>query len=89
MADLAIAGEGARAPPSGVALRPFAALAAAFRAEQERRVLWLPVFFGGGIALYFALTIEPAAWIGIAATAASAAIAIALRRRVLPQFEID
>ncbi len=32
--------------------------------EPERRVLWLPVFVGIGVAGYFALPAEPAAWIG-------------------------
>ena len=91
MADLAVAGEvpGTPAPAGGRpgigaaprrSLRPFAALAAAFAAEGDRRILWLPVFFGTGIALYFALTIEPPPWIGGAATIAAAAIAVALRR---------
>jgi competence protein ComEC len=81
MADLAIAGEGVRAPPGWSAFRPLAALAAAFAAEEDRRILWLPVFFGTGIALYFALTFEPPRWLGLAATLAGAAIALALRRR--------
>ena len=33
-------------------------LAATITAEGERRVLWLPVFFGGGIASYFTLTAD-------------------------------
>ena len=34
-------------------------------AEGERRLLWLPVFFGAGIGVYFALTVEPPLWPGI------------------------
>jgi competence protein ComEC len=34
----------------------------ALREERERWVLWLPVAFGLGIALYFALPSEPSAW---------------------------
>jgi competence protein ComEC len=82
MADLAIAGGGARARPAGgTAFRPFAAFAAAFAAEPERRVLWLPVFFGAGIAVYFALTVEPPLWLGLTGMLLAAAIAAALRHR--------
>jgi competence protein ComEC len=82
MADLAIAGDGVRAPSAGGAgLRLFAALAAAFAAEQERRVLWLPVLFGTGIALYFALTVEPPAGLGLAGALLGAVVAAVLRRR--------
>jgi len=79
MTDLAAASEGLGAAPRRF-LRPLAALAAAFAAEGDRRILWLPVFFGTGIALYFALTIEPPAWIGAVATIGAAAIAAGLRR---------
>jgi competence protein ComEC len=82
MADVAIAGDGARSRAAGgVALRPLAALAGAFAAEPERRVLWLPVFFGTGIAIYFALTVEPPSWLGLAGTCLAAGLAVALRRR--------
>src|SRR5690242_21627088 len=79
MAEVAIAGEGigASAPRS---LRPLAALAAALGPEAERRVLWLPVFFGTGIALYFSLTFEPPLWAGFAATVPAALAALLLRR---------
>ena len=33
-------------------------------AERERWLLWLPVFLGLGIALYFSLPNEPNLWIG-------------------------
>ena len=79
MTDLAAASEGLGAAPRRF-LRPLAAFAAAFAAEGDRRILWLPVFFGTGIALYFALTSEPPLWIGGAATLATAAIAVGLRR---------
>src|SRR6266849_899241 len=79
MADLAAAGEGLGAAPRRL-LRPLAGFAEAFAAEGDRRILWLPVFFGTGIALYFTLTSEPSPWIGGAATIAAAAIAVALRR---------
>jgi hypothetical protein len=49
MADILLTGEGQRDEPSR-RLRPLASLAAAVAAEGERRVLWLPVWFGSGIA---------------------------------------
>jgi competence protein ComEC len=60
---------------------PFRALSAALAAEGDRRILWLPVFFGGGIAVYFALPAEPPLWPGIAVACAGALAAILLRRR--------
>ncbi|HTV90302.1 MAG TPA: ComEC/Rec2 family competence protein [Stellaceae bacterium] len=81
MADLAVAGGGIGVAPERAPFRPVAALVAALVAEQERRVLWLPVFFGAGIASYFALTFEPPAWTGFAGMLAGAALAAALRRR--------
>jgi competence protein ComEC len=80
MADLAVAGRGLAAAPSR-RRTPFAALAAALAAEGDRRILWLPVFFGSGIAMYFTLTVEPSLWIGGVATLAAAVLAVALRRR--------
>ena len=80
MADLAVAADGWRAA-SRRALRPFQALRQTLATEGERRILWLPVFFGAGIALYFALTFEPPRWAGLLATAAAALLALALRRR--------
>src|SRR5215213_9183327 len=59
---------------------PFAALANALSAEGERRAHWLPVFLGAGIAMYFALTVEPPWWVGLAATAAAVAAPALLRR---------
>src|SRR5258707_12555290 len=73
MADLAAAGEGLGAAPRRY-LRPLAALATAFAAEGDRRILWLPVFFGTGIALYFTLTSEPPLGTGLAATFAAGAL---------------
>jgi len=44
---------------SGAGLpRLVGALAQRLAAEGDRRLLWLPVIFGAGIALYFALTFE-------------------------------
>src|SRR5687767_915534 len=60
--------------------RPIAALTAAVAAEGERCVLWLPVFFGAGIAGYFSLTFEPPWWLGLVVTIAATALAVAVRR---------
>ncbi len=49
--------------------RPWALLkgvAATFLAERERWPLWLPVAFGTGIAVYFALPAEPPLWLAAA-----------------------
>src|SRR5712675_3346559 len=79
MADLAVAERGL-----GAALwrwRPLAYFAEALAAEGDRRILWLPVFFGTGVALYFTPTFEPPWWLGLAATIAAIIPAIALRHR--------
>jgi competence protein ComEC len=60
-------------------LRPLLALGEALAAEGDRRILWIPVFFATGIALYFTLTIEPPLWIGLALTAGAVALALGLR----------
>jgi competence protein ComEC len=41
-------------------------------AERERWVVWLPVIFASGIAVYFGLKDEPRPWIGAAAMASMA-----------------
>ncbi|HXE85654.1 MAG TPA: competence protein ComEC, partial [Hyphomicrobiaceae bacterium] len=49
-----------RSSPLGAAAgRLLAGIARQLEAEQERWFLWLPVLFGAGIALYFALPVEP------------------------------
>ncbi len=57
-----------------------AALAGRLAAEGERRLLWLPVFFGAGIGVYFALGFEPPLWPSVIATIAGAVSAFGLRR---------
>jgi competence protein ComEC len=79
MAEISVAGEGLGAPSRRAG--PFASLAAAFAAEGERRILWLPVWFGSGIAVYFTLTVEPPIWLGPAIMLSAIAAAILLRRR--------
>ena len=60
--------------------RPFGVLADCLAAEGDRRLLWLPVFFGTGIGLYFALTVEPPLWPGFVAAIAGAGLVFGLRR---------
>jgi competence protein ComEC len=79
MADAAIAGGGVGSV-AGWRERLFGALADRLAAEGERRLLWLPVFFGSGIGFYFVLKAEPPLWPGIAAAIAGIGAALALRR---------
>src|SRR6266852_2847602 len=68
----------------GEALRWFAANLVA---ERERWALWVPVFVGAGIGIYFWLTVEPPLWLGAfaaAATVAAAVAAVRLQRLVPP-----
>ena len=54
MADISVAGdelEAAAPRPAG----PLASFTTALAAEGERRILWAPVWFGSGIALYFGI----------------------------------
>lgn len=60
-------------------------LGATLAAERDRWALWLPVAFGGGIGLYFALPAEPPLWLGPAATLALAAMFLGLRKPALPR----
>jgi competence protein ComEC len=49
--------------------------------ERERWLLWLPVLFATGIAVYFGLAAEPAWWAAPAMLAGAVACAILLRHR--------
>jgi len=49
--------------------------------ERDRWALWLPVMFGLGIAVYFALRFEPPLWLGAGGMAAAAVLGLAVRRR--------
>lgn len=53
-------------------------------AEHDRWFLWLPVAYGGGIALYFALDREPPLLTGGAAAVLCAILAVFCRRRPGP-----
>jgi competence protein ComEC len=50
-------------PVTGSRFGWISAISLALSAERERWCLWLPVAFGLGIAVYFALPQEPSAWI--------------------------
>src|ERR1700751_2561612 len=79
MADTAIASGGVGFVPAWIA-RIAAAVADRLAAEGERRLLWLPVFFGAGIGVYFALKVEPPLWPSVAAAIAGTCLSFALRR---------
>ena len=57
-----------------------AALAERLTAERNRHLLWLPVFFGAGIGVYFALRFEPPLWPGLVMASAGAVVSLAMRR---------
>ena len=50
-------------------------------AERDRWLLWLPVFLGAGVGIYFALGREPAPWTGAAALIVFLVLAAMARRR--------
>jgi competence protein ComEC len=80
MADISLGEERIEDAPPRLA-RLLRGLADAFAAEGDRRILWLPVFFGSGIALYFGLTVEPPLWPGPATAIAAGLAAWLLRHR--------
>jgi competence protein ComEC len=82
MAEAATAGGGLGSSPWwGWGGGLFPALAARFAAEGERRLLWLPVFFGAGIGVYFTLSAEPPLWPAALTALVIGALAYALRGR--------
>jgi competence protein ComEC len=56
------------------------AFAERLAAERNRHLLWLPVFYGAGIGVYFALTVEPPLWPGLVAASAGAVVSLAMHR---------
>ncbi len=60
--------------------RLWRALVDRLAAEGDRRLLWLPVCFGAGIGIYFALKVEPPLWPSVAAAIAGVGLVVALRR---------
>src|SRR5246127_2682715 len=79
MADAALAG-GWTGPLSEWRTRLFGRIADKLAAEGERRLLWVPVFFGAGIGVYFLLKVEPPLWPGFATAIAGVGVVIAVRR---------
>ncbi|HWE17318.1 MAG TPA: ComEC/Rec2 family competence protein [Hyphomicrobiaceae bacterium] len=71
---------GARAPAGAGSGRLLAAVARQLEAEQERWFLWLPVLFGSGIALYFALPTEPPALVALMPAVAALGLHLARPR---------
>ena len=65
------------APADTAAGRLLSAIARQLEAEQERWFLWLPVLFGAGIALYFALPAEPLALVAPMPALAALALHVA------------
>ncbi|MEO1190145.1 MAG: ComEC/Rec2 family competence protein [Pseudomonadota bacterium] len=55
-------------------------------AERDRWLLWLPVAFGGGIALYFLLKQEPPWWVSLPPLAAALTALIWLRQQLVPVY---
>ena len=79
-------GESLETPLLSPGGRVAAAVAARFLAEQERWPLWLPVCFGLGIALYFALPIEPPFWLGGAGSLVCLVVFLLFGRRFKARF---
>jgi len=79
MADTTVA-SGWRGPVLEWRARFFSALIDRLTAEGDRRLLWLPVFFGAGIGVYFVLKVEPPLWPGVAGVVAGVGAVFALRR---------
>ncbi|MBT4687038.1 MAG: DUF4131 domain-containing protein [Rhodospirillaceae bacterium] len=61
--------------------RPTALLSEAFAAERERWPLWLPVLLAMGVAVYFALPVEPPWYLGPTMLGGLLCLAMALHRR--------
>ncbi len=66
--------------PAGRLANPIAMLRKALEAERDRWFLWLPLFLGSGIGLYFTLTVEPPLWLGLAVAPLALAATLVARR---------
>jgi competence protein ComEC len=75
--DAGIDGAARHAGRAGAAML---AAAAAIEAQRPHFVLWLPVFFGTGIGIYFALPVEPG-WPALAVLVTAAALCLATATR--------
>lgn len=60
--------------------RLVSSLVAVLASEQDRLFYWLPVFFGSGIALYFALLDEPSLWLCLGVAGLGGALVVVWRR---------
>ena len=76
-------GSASRARAAAMAAMDWAAsqAAATLRAERDRLVLWVPVAFGAGVAMYFGLAAEPAVWAAPSVAAFGGVAALLLLRR--------
>jgi competence protein ComEC len=72
-----------RAVPRALPGEPASALAETLEAERERWFLWVPVLFGLGIGLYFALPFEPHPVLAIAWVLAGVGLYAGMRRGTL------
>ncbi len=70
-----------RTPIAGAVAEAAARVGRMPAAERDRWPLWLPVWFGAGVAFYFALASEPPGWLGPSGAAAAALLAWFWRRR--------
>ena len=52
--------------------------------ERERWILWVPVFIGAGVALYFGLPSEPPSWLGATGLVVTLAARVVVRRWSVP-----
>ena len=75
--DPNLAFEGREPPMEAIAGR----LVRELYAERERWPLWLPAGLGLGIAVYFALPVEPSLWVGVLGLGAALVAAWLVRRR--------
>jgi competence protein ComEC len=72
-----VSGRSAAMPPYPFVSRTIQSLSKCALSERERWVLWLPVAFGIGIALYFGLPREPPPFVGVALGASGVLLAVA------------
>jgi len=79
--DLAPAGPSGRRWIPGPLIPALSWVAARFAEERERWALWYPVLIGAGVGAYFALSVEPAPWIGALVLGIALAVGTVLRRR--------
>lgn len=79
-ADHHSSGQVSRSRPAGLGLL-VAFMRRSLAAERARWALWIPVFIGIGIAVYFALDREPAVWAGPACVGGALAGVFCARRR--------